>query len=58
MKNPTPTVPPYLEAVLRLFSDNPTPGVVHVEVRHDETCPLLKGSGPCECQPDVVRLDQ
>jgi hypothetical protein len=30
-----------------------TPGLHHIEVRHDDWCDLLKGTGPCNCNPDV-----
>lgn len=43
-------LPPYLEAALRMLGNNSTPGVVQVEIRHDDTCPLLKGVGACNCK--------
>lgn len=43
-------LPPYLEAALRMLGNNSTPGIVQVEIRHDETCPLLKGMGACNCE--------
>ena len=30
------------------------PGQVYiVSVRHDDWCAVLKGTGPCDCNPDV-----
>jgi hypothetical protein len=31
----------------------PKPGVVVIEVLHEDGCPLLSGQGPCRCNPDV-----
>ena len=28
-------------------------GIHHITVLHDDWCQLLKGNGPCNCQPDV-----
>jgi hypothetical protein len=38
-------------------ADPPKPGEVrHVEVVHEEWCSLIKGGGPCDCDPDVKIL--
>ncbi len=29
------------------------PGFYMVNVRHDDNCNLLKGKGPCNCNPEV-----
>jgi hypothetical protein len=29
------------------------PGLNHVFIAHDERCDLLKGKGPCNCNPEV-----
>ena len=46
---------PYLEQMLREAQnlDLSKPGVFVAEVSHDDWCNLLKGKGPCNCNPDV-----
>lgn len=29
------------------------PGLHHITVLHDDWCQLLKGTGPCNCHPEV-----
>lgn len=55
--------PNYLKALLRHLEDNPPePGAVeHVEVRHDSGCARLRGTGSCDCDPEVetgARVDE
>ena len=44
--------PPYLRQVLENVKHARAGEVVHVEVRHDDSCGILKGRA-CDCQPDV-----
>ncbi|MBU0718578.1 MAG: hypothetical protein KJ749_10050 [Planctomycetes bacterium] len=45
--------PDVLRQIERL-QDKLLPGTFHViEVRHEPECNLLKGKGPCNCNPDV-----
>ena len=50
----------YLEKILKLNQERPIlqqPGVHHIRVAHDEWCALLRGTGPCNCDPGArVRL--
>jgi len=48
-------LPPYIRrllAALELTGDGPSSARVAI-VRHDAWCALLKGSGACNCAPDV-----
>jgi len=53
----------YRRKLLRHLKESPLPAgrVSHCEVRHDDWCALLKGSGLCNCNPDIetgVRIDR
>ena len=47
----------YASGILRQVErarDKMLPGTVHViEVQHDPGCNLLRGVGPCNCDPEV-----
>lgn len=43
------------EAKTRQEAGTLLPGTVtHVEIRHDDHCPVLHGTGACICYPDIV----
>jgi hypothetical protein len=42
----------YYPKVMALKLDFSKPGVTIIRVRHDDTCPKLKG-GPCRCDAEV-----
>lgn len=46
---------PYVAELMKFISANPTlkPGLHHIQIGHDEWCPLLLGTGPCICLPVV-----
>jgi hypothetical protein len=29
------------------------PGIVHIDVAHDDWCDLLNGRGKCNCNPEI-----
>lgn len=45
----------YIDKLLELLSkEQIKPGTIcHVQIRHDDDCPILRGTGPCECEPDI-----
>lgn len=46
------TSPPYIKKILE--SGLLTPGhVFTTDIFHDDYCALLRGTGPCDCDPDV-----
>ncbi|MFB3907917.1 MAG: hypothetical protein ACE15D_05905 [Candidatus Eisenbacteria bacterium] len=45
--------PAYLEKIARLTRDLPRGSLAHVEVLHDDDCPMLRGKRRCTCDPDV-----
>lgn len=52
--------PAYIAAIAQLWRSGAIPRgqVVHVDVVHDDWCPLLAGNGACTCKPLVtVRRD-
>lgn len=45
--------PNYVDALLEHLANSPLgPGVHHVEVRHDDDCPIFDGR-PCDCEPEI-----
>lgn len=47
----------YWRAVMEAIADGavPSPGTVAVmTLLHDDWCALLSGSGPCDCDPEVL----
>ena len=52
-------IPRYLEQIIRLQQERPIlqqPGVHHIRVAHDEWCAMLRGTGPCNCNPEVTYI--
>lgn len=48
--------PAYLEKILLIARQHKIlrePGVHHIQVAHDDWCALLRGTGDCNCNPDV-----
>ncbi len=44
----------YVAKMLEVAAEIGEPGkVILLDIAHDDWCPLLAGSGPCECEPDV-----
>lgn len=54
-------VPNHVAKMLKLIAEgtfNPKPGTVSgISILHDDWCAALKGTGPCNCDPDVVLPD-
>ncbi|HEY6222940.1 MAG TPA: hypothetical protein VIW26_04100 [Gemmatimonadales bacterium] len=51
----SPELPPYMRRVLAALElgGHDTNTARLATVRHDAWCALLKGTGPCNCAPDV-----
>jgi len=50
------TAPKYIIDVMRRLADagvTSEAGVLHIEIAHDRDCPLLRGAGPCACNPEI-----
>ena len=45
-------LPSYLRQALEHMKHARPGEVIHVEIRHDDWCPIFEG-GPCNCDPDV-----
>lgn len=45
----------WLRKVMEAYERGEIPkgGVHHIEVAHDDDCPLLAGTGPCDCDAEV-----
>jgi hypothetical protein len=52
VKNDNEREPRYMAIVTELGKAL-GPGIHHVNVLHDKWCDLLKGKGPCNCNPEV-----
>lgn len=49
--------PHYSERLLMAWTRGNLPsGVVHTEVRHDDWCPVMRGTPDCRCEAEVVLL--
>lgn len=52
----------YIDKILTQIDEGKVevkPGLIHMEVLHDDQCPMLKGTGPCECDPEIkVYIEQ
>jgi len=55
MSQPGAECPDYLKRLLNAAAAGAVPrGSVRVAtVRHEAGCPLLRGRGPCTCQPEI-----
>lgn len=53
--------PKYIDPLLEHLARSPAEsGVHHVEVRHDDDCPIFDGEA-CDCEPEVesgARVDE
>lgn len=50
------TRPNYLAKLLEQIAARGIQGgeIIPVEVIHDDDCPLILGTGPCGCDPEVI----
>lgn len=48
---------PYYEKIKALGLDLSPGTIQHINILHDDWCQLIKGSGPCNCNPDVQKAD-
>lgn len=51
-------LPPYLTKILALEAAGliPLGKTSHVEIAHDDWCPILTGTSECHCDPDVTLM--
>lgn len=54
-KKPHQPKPGYLEQVIATaLAKGIKPGVHHVIVEHEDTCPMINGGTHCTCKPEIT----
>jgi hypothetical protein len=54
-KKPIPEGPEYLQRLIeKTLANGIKPGVHHVIVEHDDTCPMINGGTHCTCKPEIT----
>ena len=52
-----PYVPEMVEEGMKRKRDNPNQGSDYMAVSHKPWCPEMKGTGRCNCNPDLINLE-
>jgi hypothetical protein len=52
MRSNDRSLPQYLEDLVDRLTGAPTGSILHVEIRHDDDCPVFRHR-PCGCEPII-----